>query len=110
MPKFNKSSGFKMKGYSYPGKSPIKKLDDPSSGNQSDAMDEVENIVNDEEGLTDEQRDKIGSAINEAGAKLDKLAKKNMAEARKKQSFADWRRKFAEGTGSNPLNPAGIQA
>ena len=36
---------FKMKGYSYPGKSPVKRKDDPSSGDQSQFQDQPEETI-----------------------------------------------------------------
>ena len=111
MPKFKKSSGFKMKGFSYPGKSPVKKLDDPSIGDQTYAMDNTENKLDDIEGLTDEQKEGVTNMLDEVKKGADKFtkdARKRQSEHLRKMNFAHQRSKFAKATAPSVYTPTGL--
>ncbi len=108
MPKFKKPSGFKMKGYSYPGKSPVKRLDDPSQGDQQEFMEDISQKVEDSEGLTDEQKGKISNAIKEGADKYTKGAQKRQQEALARMDFRSQRSKFSGGDIPDVYSPAGM--
>ena len=106
MPKFKKSSGFKMKGYSYPGKSPVKRLDDPSSGDQSHAMDSIESDVDEIEGLTDEQKADMLEAVAGDFDDIADAAEKRRRGHLAKMDFKYQRSKFSGG--DIPIAPSGL--
>ena len=76
MPEFNKSRGFRMKGYSYPGKSPMKLTDKEKQANLLRAVPNKEAY----DKLSDE--DKKG--FNEAAKKVGLPTKKSPAKNYKK--------------------------
>lgn len=57
---------FKMKGYSYPGKSPIKEQGDPSAGDQSQYQDQPEETITSTD-IPDEQSGSDDSSGSENG-------------------------------------------
>ena len=70
MPNFKKSRGFKMKGYSYPGKSPMKlKEGDPSTGDQKQYQDQPEDKITSED-IPNEQTGPKGKKKEKKG-KID---------------------------------------
>ena len=64
-----------MKGYSYPGKSPVKRKDDPSSGDQSQFQDQPEETITSAD-IPDEQ----------TGASTLAAAEKKKADKKKKRA------------------------
>ena len=108
MPKFKKPSGFKMKGYSYPGKSPVKRLDAPSSGDQSYAMDNIESDVDEIEGLTDEQKANMLEAVAGGFDDIADAAEKREKSHLAKMDFRYQRSKFSGG--DIPLTPSGVSS
>ena len=106
MPKFKKSSGFKMKGYSYPGKSPVKRLNDPSSGDQSHAMDNIESDIDEIEGLTNDQKASMLSAAADGFDEIADDAEKRQTKHLARMNFNKQRSKFSGG--EIPLTPSGL--
>ena len=116
MPKFKKPSGFKMKGYSYPGKSPVKYERDPNEfaqrvrpGFKPDEQGPIEDPnLDDIEGLTDAQKGEISNAIKEGADKYTKGAQKRQQEALARMNFRSQRSKFSGGDIPDVYSPAGM--
>jgi len=111
MPKFKKSSGFKMKGFSYPGKSPVKFEKDPEEFGkriEQQNMPTVENELDDVEGLTDDQKGEIAGIISKGAEKMAEDARKRQREALGRMNFRNQRAKFSGGEIPNLYNPSGL--
>ena len=109
MPKFKKSSGFKMKGYSYTGKSPVKKLEDPSIDIENiDKEVEREKKIEETEGLTDEQKKELFGERKDSMDKSARAADKRRADHTAKMDFRYQRSKFSGGEVPDVYNPSGL--
>jgi len=111
MPKFKKSSGFKMKGFSYPGKSPVKFEADPEEFGkriEQQNMPTVENELDDVEGLTDDQKGEIAGIISKGAEKMAEQAGKRAEKHRRQMNFAYQRSKFSKGTAPSVYTPTGL--
>tara|TARA_R100001082_G_C4318274_1_gene139932 strand:+ start:443 stop:808 length:366 start_codon:yes stop_codon:yes gene_type:complete len=119
MPKFKKPSGFKMKGFSYPGKSPLKVERDPEEfarrirpGLEPGEQGPIEEPnVDDIEGLTDEQKEGVTNMLDEVKKGADKFtkdARKRQSEHLRKMNFAHQRSKFSKGTAPSVYTPTGL--
>tara|TARA_R100000008_G_C3530217_1_gene138847 strand:- start:127 stop:450 length:324 start_codon:yes stop_codon:yes gene_type:complete len=105
MPKFKKSSGFKMKGFSYPGKSPVKFEADPEEfGKRIEQQNELDDV----EGLTDDQKGEIADIISKGAEKMAEDARKRQREALGRMNFRNQRAKFSGGEIPNLYNPSGL--
>ena len=82
MPKFKKSSGFRMKGYSYPGTSPMKQGDQPYTKEKSQKIEREKGILEDRISLTAAQNKAIAEQrdLHKAGKINTKQLNKAIAE------------------------------
>ena len=125
MPKFKKSSGFKMRStnkttFKMMGSSPVKKLDDPSVGDQREFMGDLENIGNKGkdsigdkiksklENLTEEEKTEIAMIAKEGADEIKEQAEKRAQQHLAKMDFEYQRSKFSGGETPSVYNPAGM--